>query len=86
LIARVTLSPGDKRGEIRATLHGDLATIVDWTERGNQKHKTDIQQSGMSVSVVAGVRNHLDLLLSTAIFASRSPAPRTTAIAPFAAT
>jgi DNA invertase Pin-like site-specific DNA recombinase len=59
LIERVTLLPGDKRGEIRATLHGDLATIIDWTERGTHKHKTDIRQSGMSVSVVAGERNHL---------------------------
>jgi len=63
LIERVTLSPGDKRGEIRATLYGDLATIVDWTERGTQKHKTDIRQNRMSVSVVAGERNHLNLLL-----------------------
>ncbi len=50
LIERVTLSPGDKRGEMRATLHGDLATIVEWT----RKNKTDTPGSGMSVSVVAG--------------------------------
>jgi site-specific DNA recombinase len=53
LVERVTLLPGERRGEIRATLHGDLATIVEWTER--RKNKTDTPGSGMSVSVVAGV-------------------------------
>jgi site-specific DNA recombinase len=52
LVERVTLSPGEKRGEIMATLHGDLAAIVEWTER--RKNKTDIPGMGMSVSVVAG--------------------------------
>jgi len=59
LIERVTLTPGDKRGEIHATLHGDLATIVDWTERAHKKIKADTPQRGMSASVVAGERNHL---------------------------
>jgi len=31
LIERVTLSPGEKPGEMLATLHGDLAAIVEWT-------------------------------------------------------
>jgi len=54
LVERVTLSPGARRGEMLATLHGDLATIVEWTERTGRKNKTDIPGSGMSVSVVAG--------------------------------
>jgi hypothetical protein len=41
LAGRVTLTPGEKRGEMRATLHGDLATIVEWTEHGGRKNKTD---------------------------------------------
>jgi site-specific DNA recombinase len=41
LIDRITLTPGSKRGEIAATLHGDLGTILEWTARA-------------SVSVVAG--------------------------------
>ncbi len=35
---------------MRATLHGDLASIVEWT----RKTKTDTLDSGVSVSVVAG--------------------------------
>ena len=30
LIERITLMPGAKRGEIAATLHGDLGTILEW--------------------------------------------------------
>jgi site-specific DNA recombinase len=37
LVERVTLTPGGKRGEMRATLHGDLATIVEWTGPGPAK-------------------------------------------------
>jgi site-specific DNA recombinase len=62
LVERITLTPGSKRGEIAATLHGDLGTILEWTV---QKQNTpDAFASGVSVSVVAGARNHLDLLLS----------------------
>ncbi|HVB79572.1 MAG TPA: recombinase family protein [Candidatus Binataceae bacterium] len=56
LVERVTLAPGTKRGEMRATLHGDLGTILEWTaHKGMQKNKTDTRGSGMSVSMVAGV-------------------------------
>jgi len=54
LVERVTLTPGEKRGEIRATLEGDLATIVEWTAHKRIQNKTDTPSSGMSVSVVAG--------------------------------
>ena len=30
LIERITLAPGPKRGQIDATLHGDLGAILDW--------------------------------------------------------
>ena len=33
LIERINLAPGPKRGEIVATLHGDLAKILEWTGR-----------------------------------------------------
>ncbi len=56
LVERVTLAPGVKRGEMLATLHGDLGTILEWTaHRGMQKNKTDTRFGGMSVSVVAGI-------------------------------
>lgn len=32
LVEKITLTPGPKRGEVCATLHGDLATILDWIE------------------------------------------------------
>ena len=55
LIDRITLTPGPRRGEIAATLHGDLATILEWVA---QKQNTPgFGGSGVSVSVVAGTRN-----------------------------
>ncbi|WP_193668222.1 DNA resolvase [Paracoccus kondratievae] len=33
LIEKIVLTPGPERGEIFATLHGDLAKILEWTER-----------------------------------------------------
>ncbi len=52
LIERITLTPGAKRGEIAATLHGDLGTILEWAA---QTQKTPgACATGVSVSVVAG--------------------------------
>ncbi len=58
LVERVTLSPGAKRGEMLAMLHGELGTLLEWTERTGLKSKTDTAGSRMSVSVVASPRNH----------------------------
>ncbi|MDH1271319.1 recombinase family protein, partial [Rhizobium pusense] len=33
LIEKISLTPGPERGEIYATLHGELGTILSWTER-----------------------------------------------------
>ena len=54
LIERIVLTPGEKWGETHATLHGDLATIVDWTATGGAKGGTRTSSSGLSLSVVAG--------------------------------
>ena len=54
LIERIVLTPGAKRGDLQITLRGDLGTILEWTENGAEKGKTDTPSSGMSVSVVAG--------------------------------
>ena len=52
LIDHITLTPGLRRGEIDATLHGDLGTILEWTA---QKANTPGRNgAGVSVSVVAG--------------------------------
>ena len=52
LIERITLTPGPKRGQIDATLHGDFRTVLEWAAGKNQK--TDTPFPGVSVSVVAG--------------------------------
>ncbi len=52
LIERITLTPGAKRGEIAAMLHGDLGTILVWTAR--KQNTPGACASGVSVSVVAG--------------------------------
>ncbi len=58
LIERIVLTPGAKRGEMHAALHGDLGTILEWATagggNGRGKGATDTPGSGMSVSVVAG--------------------------------
>jgi DNA invertase Pin-like site-specific DNA recombinase len=61
LIERITLTPGPKRGEIDATLHGDLGTILDWSAQN--KNTPGAGASGVSVSVVAGTRNPRQLTL-----------------------
>jgi hypothetical protein len=33
LIERVVLTPGGKRGELYATLHGELGTVIKWVAR-----------------------------------------------------
>ncbi len=33
LIEKIVLRPGPKRGEIEATLHGELRTVLEWVER-----------------------------------------------------
>ena len=54
LIDRIVLTPGARRGEMGAALHGDLGAILEWTGNGHEKTKTDTPISGMSVSVVVG--------------------------------
>ena len=59
LIEKVSLRPGPNRGEVDATLHGELATIMRWggAQPVGTNKKTDIpvaEARGMSVSVVAG--------------------------------
>jgi len=62
LIEKIVLTPGPERGEIYATLHGELRTILEWTERQSigKASKTNTPggiSSGVLVSVVAGARN-----------------------------
>jgi hypothetical protein len=62
LIERITLRPGAKRGEIAATLHGDLGSILEWT--GQKQNTPGACASGVSVSVVAGACNQFYLLFA----------------------
>ena len=59
LIEKIVLTPGQKRGEIDATLYGELGQILAWTERQalGRASKTNTPggaSSGVLVSVVAG--------------------------------
>ncbi|REF73547.1 recombinase family protein [Paracoccus versutus] len=61
LIEKIVLTPGPERGEIFATLHGELRTILEWTERQavGKTAKTAqpaVGATGLSVSMVAGAR------------------------------
>jgi site-specific DNA recombinase len=57
--------PGPKRGQIDATLRGELGTILDWlacnnkdgraTKKAQNANTPGLAGSGVSVSVVAGV-------------------------------
>nr|WP_166016030.1 recombinase family protein [Chelativorans multitrophicus] len=60
LIEKISLTPGPERGEIYATLHGELSTILEWTERqaigkAAKTTKPAADATGLSLSVVAGV-------------------------------
>ena len=39
LIERIVLTPGSKRGELHATLHGELGTIIEWVARTKPMRK-----------------------------------------------
>ncbi|CAN7638896.1 recombinase family protein [Mesorhizobium sp. LjNodule214] len=59
LIEKIVLRPGHNRGEINATLYGELGTILNWIERqtigkAQKKNTPGAFASGVSVSVVAG--------------------------------
>ena len=59
LIEKIVLRPGPKRGEIEATLFGELRTILEWTQRqatgkAQNTNTPGAKLSGVSVSVVAG--------------------------------
>jgi site-specific DNA recombinase len=63
LIERMVLRPGAQRGQIDAMLHGELSTILSWTaarnsEKGPHTKTPAAYATGVSVSVVAGRRNH----------------------------
>lgn len=59
LIEKIVIKPGTKRGQVLATLHGELGTILEWTDRQVIGNTTKIKNpaavaTGVSVSVVAG--------------------------------
>src|SRR5436305_6655357 len=62
-----------KRGQIDATLHGELGTTLSWTairngEKGTQTKTPAACATGVSVSVVAGTCNHPKLLFEAAAY------------------
>jgi site-specific DNA recombinase len=65
LVDKVVLTPSKDDDQLHAQLHGDLATILELcdTDNTNKKRPSSIEL-GRQVSVVAGARNYLNLLLS----------------------
>lgn len=63
LIEKIVLVPGLGRGEVFATLHGELAIIREWTARqglgGKNTNTPGAGLAGVSASVVAGARFEL---------------------------
>ncbi len=53
-IERIEIVPGEKWGETHATLHGDLATIVDWTAAGGARQGTGKPAPSLSLPVESG--------------------------------
>ena len=61
LIERIVIAPGEKWGEVHATLCGDLATIVEWTGSGAGGSEARGPPPGLSVSAETGTRFGVDL-------------------------
>jgi site-specific DNA recombinase len=58
VIDRIVIAPGEKRGSVRVTLHGDLVSILDWIERSGKpgyKPKSEVF-AGVSESVKTRAR------------------------------
>ncbi|WP_310204648.1 hypothetical protein [Ancylobacter sp. 3268] len=59
LIERIVLTPGQERGEMFAALHGELRTILEWTERQAigrtaRKNKTRSRGCGFVSIIIIG--------------------------------
>lgn len=65
-IERIVLTPGNERGEMFAALHGELRTILEWTERQaigmTGKEQTRSRSCGFVGISGCGAHNHLKLL------------------------
>ena len=62
LIERIVITPGEKWGEVHATLHGDLATILEWTAEGDGKNRGGTSPPGLSLSAETGTRFGVNFL------------------------
>jgi hypothetical protein len=59
LIGDVVLTPGERRGEVQATLRGELMAILDIASGGSSR-RTAV--TGVITNAVASPRNHLNLV------------------------
>ena len=54
VIDRIVISPGEKRGDLQITLHGDLDTIVEWVARtAKSGYKAKFETASFRLSVSA---------------------------------
>jgi site-specific DNA recombinase len=65
LIDRIVLYPGERRGELRAELYGEVGAILALSQGGGKINRTPA--AGVRFSVVAGTRNQRCLHLDHAI-------------------
>ena len=71
---RVVLTPvADAPDGLDARLHGELAAVLALSDPETQKPPAAGAAVGSQLSVVAGARNHLDLLLSAAMLPRLNP-------------
>jgi hypothetical protein len=57
LIDRIVLEPGTKRGEVLATLYGDLETILAWAaDQGGQRREAVMGFPAGALSVAVNTR------------------------------
>ena len=71
LIERIELTPGERRGEMHATLQGDLGTILEWAGADSGGKASGSPNRGMSVSVLAGAgfgKSNLNKLLFSMLY------------------
>ena len=70
LIDEIGLVPDD--GELPIEIKGELAGILDLCQEGTKREPGGLSTAGLAeqIKMVAGGRNHLDLLLSAAIIAT----------------
>ena len=65
-IERIVRNAGEKRGEIRAALHGDLAIIIEWAGGGNESDRHPAKRN-VGLGCCGGAQQKTEMLKATVI-------------------